>query len=239
MNLANPEDFEAQNASRMDDQLMVRFHLKDRPSKTEKDEAGKPIWVPVEYVEIRIPGQTLPAIGRPATFQDKQRFAKHYDAFKQRMEMPTIGTPLAKWPLIKQSELEQLSFVGVKTVEQLAELQDTYAGQMMGGYGLKQKAQRWLEDESSNVNLKAENDDMKAQMAEMKATLDSLTADKQPQAEPVKSDEEIIADKEALSGALDDNVNETPINERDQSQAVDAPAKADAKRTARRRRSTS
>lgn len=141
----NPDDFSVSNAERVDAQLLVRFFYKEVQDQTKTQEEGRPIFVEKEYVEIRVPGQRDAQACRPATHADKQRFHRHYAAFKERLEAPTEGTPLSEWPLITRSTAEELAFLHVKTVEHLAGLGDTQLGKIMGGYGLKEKAIKWLE----------------------------------------------------------------------------------------------
>jgi hypothetical protein len=144
----NPDDFTQSGQSALDEQLFVRFYLKERQHPSASKEAGRPIFREVEYVEIRAPG-SRDFVARPAKEKDRARFPRHYAAFKQRIEAPQEGTPLKEWSLVTRSQAEELAFFNVKTVEQLAETADVHLSNFMGGSGLKRKAQEWLESTSA------------------------------------------------------------------------------------------
>lgn len=133
-----------------DASLLVKFFLKTVPDKTKSAEENRAMFKDVEYVDIRVAGSRTSNVCRPARPADIARFPRHYEAFKNRQEMPTEGTPLIEWALISRSQAEELAFINVKTVEQLAALSDNFASQRMGGYDLKAKAIKWLEMAKEN-----------------------------------------------------------------------------------------
>lgn len=183
----NADDFTTARESEMDAQLLVRFFYKDREDKAKTLEEGRPIFKETEYIEIRVRGNRDAQACRPATHADRQRFPRHYDAFKKRVEMPEEGTPLAEWPQISRSQIEEMSFIGIKTVEQLANAADTYISKMHGGYTLKQRASDWLQASNATA-LIANNVALKTQ---------------------VKALEDKVA---TLMGKLEDFLTEKPVN---------------------------
>jgi len=170
----NHEDFSTSNQQAGDDTLLVKFELRSKQDRGETLKQGRPIFKDVEYVDIKIPGRRGSGACRPASFADKQRFPKHYAAFKQRTEAPDQGTPLAEWPQITRSQAEELAFVHVKTVEQLSELADSAAGEFMGGHKLKQLAKDWLTD-SGETALIAEKEALKEQVTDLTKQVAHLT----------------------------------------------------------------
>jgi len=181
----NPEDFKTSQAARLDEQLMVRFFYKEVQNKLESAAQGRPIFKEKEYIEIRIAGQRDPQACRPATHADKSRFPRHYEAFQKRMESPTEGTPLSEWTLITRSRAEELSFLNVKTVEQIAGMGDNQLSGIMGGYSLREQAQKWI-DHAGDVRIEEEKQDLLDRIAALEAKL----ADK-PQAEVVEITETV------------------------------------------------
>lgn len=145
-------DFESSQQTEQDAKLLVKFYTKSRQDRAASEEQGRPVFKDTEYIDIRIPGSRDGA-ARPATPRDKQRFPKHYAAFKQRIELPEEGTPLTEWGGVTRSLAEELAFGNVKTVEQLADIPDNLAGQMRGGQGLKAKASQWLARCKKDVSL--------------------------------------------------------------------------------------
>ena len=167
----NHEDFS--NQSEADKALMVRFFYKNVQNKLETQAQGRPVFAEKTYVEIRIAGQRDVQACRPATHADKQRFSKHFEAFEKRVEPPTEGMPLIEWSKITRTQAEELSFMNVKTVEQLASMKDSNLQQFMNGYALRDKAVKWLEsnsvetDDREKAELKEQIATLTAQMAEL------------------------------------------------------------------------
>lgn len=174
----DPDDFSLNNESHMDAQLYVKFFMKEREDKERTLAEGRPIYVDREYIEIRVPGKRDAQACRPATHRDKQRFPRHYEAFKKRVEMPEEGTPLAEWPQISRSQVEELAFMNVKTVEQLANMSDGNIGQFQGGQILKHRAREWL-DAANATKLVAENEALLARVRDLETKLNSFLEAKQ------------------------------------------------------------
>ena len=141
----NHNDFDSSAQNKLDENLLVKFFTKQKEDKTASLAEGRPIFKDIECVDIKVPGQRSGGACRPATYRDKQRFPRHYAAYKQREEMPQEGTPLSEWALMSRSQVEELSYHNVKTVEQLLSMSDTLASQFMGMNNLKAKAKSWLE----------------------------------------------------------------------------------------------
>lgn len=169
----NHEDFAVGQESAQDAQLMVRFFMKPREDKAATLKEGRPVFHDREYVEIRVPGKRDAQACRPATHRDKKRFPRHYEAFKQRSQLPETGTPLSEWPQINRSQVEMLAFTGIKTVEQLAAASDTNIGSRLGGYALKQRAKDWL-GSANTTQLIANNESLKTQVKSLEAKVQML-----------------------------------------------------------------
>lgn len=172
-------DFEQARQTEQDQTLLVKFYLKTVPDAAATEEAGRPVFKEREYIDIRIPGARGAGAARPASLRDKKRFPKHYQAFKQRVELPVEGTPLNEWPIITRAHAEELAFLGVKTVEQLGGMSDAIASQFMGGQTFKAKANAWLDRAKAEVSvsqLEGELAKRDAQIAELNAKLDEVLA---------------------------------------------------------------
>lgn len=172
------KDFDQSQQSMHDEKLLVKFYMKSVKDVQRSKDEGRDIFKEKEYIDIRIPGSRDGA-ARPATFRDKQRFARHYAAFQQRIELPDEGTPLTEWPVISRSMAEEMAFFNIKTVEQLANVNDTIAGQFMGAQLHKQKAKAWLERAKEDVTvdrLKMELKQRDTALEELQKQLDKLTA---------------------------------------------------------------
>ena len=67
-----------------------------------------------------VPGDKCSIVDRPASAEDKARFPKHYAAFQGNNEDLVQGTPLETWPQLTRSQVEEMRYFHVRTVEQLA-----------------------------------------------------------------------------------------------------------------------
>lgn len=183
----NHEDFS--NEAEADKALMVRFFYKDVQNKMESQKQNRPIFKEKLYIEIRIAGQRDVQACRPANHGDKTRFPRHLEAFEKRVEAPTEGMPLAEWPKITRTLAEELSYLNVKTVEQLASMKDSNISNIMGGYGLRDAAVKWLELNSAET-VDREKEEMRAELAALKEQMAQLLAAKEApatQAAPLES----------------------------------------------------
>jgi len=169
----NPDHFKTNQSSAMDDTLAVKFFYKPKQDKEASVTEGRPIFNEIEYIDIRVAGKAHSQACRPATFADKERFPRHYEAFKKRVEMPEEGTLLAEWPQISRSQVEELTFMNIKTVEQLIACSDTHINKMFGGLNLRRQAEEWLENADAG-KLVAD----KAALEERVAQLEKLLAAK-------------------------------------------------------------
>jgi hypothetical protein len=142
-------DFNApQNATQSEDEnLLCKFFYKMRPNKAkdvlDPKDADLPDTVEVEYYDIKVPGER-DSIAGPVNENIKQRFPRHYAAFKQRIAAPVDGTPLSEWAAITRTQVEELAFANIKTIENLANVADNRTNAMRGMTALKQKAAAYL-----------------------------------------------------------------------------------------------
>ena len=172
-------DFDQSTRNKADEKLLVKFYIKPRPDKTATLEKGRPCFKDVEYIDIRIPG-SRDGVGRPATDDDKARFPLHYQAFKNRTEEDFVeGTLLSEWPLVGRSQAEELAFFNCKTVEQLAEMDDSRCTGFMGIQKLKQTAKDWLAraaEDAPAAKLAAELEQRDEKITELEKTVTEMSA---------------------------------------------------------------
>ena len=140
-----------------DNKLFVVFFMHPRKDELKSAEEGRPIYQDEEYVRIMVPGDKDSIVIRPARDLDRQRFSKQYQAFKAGEGEQHQGTPLKAWPMITRSQVEELKFFQVFTVEQLADLADVHAGKYMGVSALKKQAQDFLAAAAENAPITALN----------------------------------------------------------------------------------
>lgn len=129
-----------------DESLVAFFYMGVTKNEAKSIEEGRHIFDDQEYVKIIIPGDKNNLIDRPASVQDKRRFAKQYALFKEgRSEEDQIsGTRLTEWPFLSRGQCEELRYLQIRTVEQLAEVRDDITSRVPGLTNLKKNAQVWL-----------------------------------------------------------------------------------------------
>ena len=210
----NHNDFA--DTAEADKSLMVKFFYKERPDSAKSEELGRPVFKEVAYIELRVAGQRDVQACRPATVADKQRFPRHFDAFERRVEAPTEGMPLSEWPQITRTQAEELAFLNVKTVEQMATVKDSNISNMMGGYSLREKAQKWLEV-NDRQSVDREKEELRGQVAELQAQMRQLLEQK---AAPMSVQTEIQTDLFNTPTELQSELDE----ETDPNAAIPVPA---------------
>lgn len=143
--VGDPSLFTKQDAG--DESLFVVFYMGVIPDDAQTIEQGRPIFRDIECCRITVPGDRNNVIDRPATQRDKQRFAKSYLQFQagKKEEEQISGTLLNVWPFLTRAQCEEFRYLGVRTVEQLAELRDDTCAKNPGFTQLKQHAHLWLE----------------------------------------------------------------------------------------------
>lgn len=170
----------AHNPDAGDERLYVVFRVMAVENHAKSADAGRPIYEDKECIEVRIPGDKDNIIIREATERDKQRFHKHYRAFKDGQGELQIGTPLAAVPWMTRSQVEELAYFGVKTVEQLANLGDgTRAAGLGGIQGFKQRAKDFLAAAAGAApaeKLRAELEQRDNEIALLKHQQDEMAA---------------------------------------------------------------
>jgi hypothetical protein len=168
----NVEDFEHRNAA--DKNVFVKFYIRPFQDEAKSAEEGRPIYKDKEYVEIRTPGNQTNIIQRPVTDMDKQRFRQAYAAFKAGDSEQIIGTPLVETPWISRSQVEELAYLRIRTLEQLANVGDDVCTRIPGLFKLKQRAQAAIERAEKTapfIAMQAENEAMRNRLEAMETTI--------------------------------------------------------------------
>jgi hypothetical protein len=185
-------DYNAHIDTSADKNLAVRFYMHPLQNKEKSAEAKRPIFEDTEFVEIRVRGDRNFNVQRPAHDGDRERFRAAYRAFKDGDEQAQQGTPLAEWPSMTRSMVEELKFLGFFTVEQLANASDSVCAKYAGLQSLKSKANAWIEhakgapaidrlteelEAARNVATTAERNmqAMNAQIEKMAAQIEALS----------------------------------------------------------------
>lgn len=180
--LSHEELMELQRRRDDGKKLLVRFEKKAKLNKLKSfggigpdgkpvEGAGRPIFDEVVYIEKVIPGDKQLTVHREMRDSDREEFAEQYRAWLGRGENLESGMPLSQWPGISVSQVEELSFFKVRTVEQLAGLSDDAMGRM-GGPGIRQLSERarlYVETAKGNAPVEALKAQLDARAQEIEA----------------------------------------------------------------------
>lgn len=191
-------DFENRYAG--DKGVHARFYIFPQKNEAKSASAGRPIFEDTEFVEIFASGNSTNIVRRPARHMDKERFRRQYEAFKAGHEDQVQGTLLHEVPWITRSQVEELAYLRIRTLEQLANVSDAACSKHVGLYDLKSKAQKALalaEGAAPMTELAKENEELKKrlnsqddQMANMREQMDKLIALVQKQQGDEEEEEE-------------------------------------------------
>lgn len=153
--------------------VYARFYIFPEVNQEKSAEAGRPIFVDKEYIEIIAPGNSNNIIRRRASDRDVRLYRSAYDKFKAGDQEQLEGTPLYEIPWISRSQAEELVYRKIRTVEQLASLSDS-ACNVPGTYELKRKAAAWIkksEEAAPFTALAKENEDLRARLAALEQAM--------------------------------------------------------------------
>ena len=170
------QGFGAVRYGNADDSMLVTFYEREIELGFQSSQAGRPVHETRIYVRMVPPGSNGKyELNREATEEDKRRFPRHWAAFENNRKDPgIIGTPLSSCTFIDRAKAADLWSVNIKTVEQLASLDDAALGRLGPGYRhLKAQAHTYLEDAAKQAPLArvtAELEDAKQQVQNLSAT---------------------------------------------------------------------
>jgi hypothetical protein len=166
------------NPSFGDDRLGVMFYTRvvEDPERTLAE--GRKCYREREYIQIMVPGDRLNINDRPVQktgnpqTDDTLRFSKQYARFKtQQQQVEHDGVPLSVWPGVPAAMVAELRHINIFTVEQLADLADTYVSRIPKGYELKRKAAEFvqaLKDQAAVNKLQSMLDERDNQIEALK-----------------------------------------------------------------------
>lgn len=159
-----------------DDGLFVEFEEVPVKNNFKSEQEGRPIFDSKIFIKITFPGDKTKQVFRPVKDEDKLRFKKQFESFKETGKVAESGTPLEQWAVLTKSEAAEFKAMKIHTVEALAALPDT-ALTWLGARNYRQKAQLWLEsakDGAALTKLQSENESLKASIEALKAQVKDI-----------------------------------------------------------------
>jgi hypothetical protein len=171
-----------------DSRLFVTFYKKAVLNHFKSEAAARPIYDEKTYVRIITPADKLSIYDQPSEPIYERRFPKQFAKFKANESQAVTGTPLEVWPQLSIGQVAELKGMNVFTVEQLAEMPDGLAQNIMGNHKLRQKAQAFLmlasgESQTNQLTAELEKRDneietLRNQIANLAALIEQSQTDK-------------------------------------------------------------
>src|SRR5882672_146746 len=138
-----------------DEKLAIRFFRKAKQDSESSIRENRPVFMEIDYIQIVVPGDRTSTIVRPVTDSDIGRFGKQYEHWKKTNQEEMLnGTPLDAWGILNLAQIEEFRYIGVRTIEHMANLRDDICQKIMGATQLKQKATAFLEMAKADAPLK-------------------------------------------------------------------------------------
>ena len=180
MNMQMPMDAARQAAGDPDDEkLFVQFYMGSLQNEEKTADAGHPVFDSVPFIKIIIPGDRNSNIDTIAGPQYQRRFARLWAQFQANEAQSQPGLPLREWPGITRAQAEELQYLNITTVEQLATLADVYGTRVMGFNDLKRKAAAYLEqakDSAYAQRVAEENKKLLDMISQLQGEIKTLSA---------------------------------------------------------------
>jgi len=127
-----------------------------------------------------------------------EHYERLYKMWKQGQELPVEGTPIKGWSVIAPSQSEVIIRCGIRTVEDLAQMNGEAMQRIgMGAMMLKNKAQAWVAQAQDKgpltmkmSALQAENDLLKMNLEKLTETVRAMQAERPKRtARPAQAEE--------------------------------------------------
>lgn len=98
-----------------------------------------------------------------------------YERWLKGQEEPVDGTPLHAWPAVTKGQVEQLKFLHIRTVEDVAAMNDAAMQRFgMGARVLRDKAQAFIQAKEGEAVLAEQLSKRDAQIEELMARIEDL-----------------------------------------------------------------
>lgn len=135
-----------------------------------------------------------------------ERYVESYERWKRGEEMPLNGTPIKGWPVISPAQMTNLIAIDIRTVEDLAAVNDEGLRRLgMGASSLRDKAKAWLSQAKDKGPLTVENAALKADNQALKTQNEALEARVKELAERLE-----LLQRGGFAGARDEPQDDTP-----------------------------
>ena len=181
---------------RKDRPAYVKFEVRPVENKAASAREGRYVAKDVEFVLLTPPYSKDVLIFEVETWFSNMKqdvnngrlpqewadnYRKQYEFWKQGLEPPLDGTPIRGWALASPAQQEALIRMNVRTVEDLAGMNDDGIRRFgMGGVEMRNKARAWLTQSEVGkgaarmAELESENERLRRDIADLREAVASL-----------------------------------------------------------------
>lgn len=169
--------------------VYIQFEVRAEEDRNATVEKGYPVYKDVNYVIVTPPGGHLTVEKIAEEWLEQKRGDPYHNLYQSAFEswikgqdMPLSGTAIELCPAFSPAKVKQIRGAMIRTVEDLAEANETTISRMgMGGRGLKEAAVAWLKSAESTGKaaftieaLQVENKQLSEENAELKELVGAL-----------------------------------------------------------------
>lgn len=154
------------------DTAIPRFYIRPVLNNFDSEKEGRPIYVDIEWIDIRVPGDPRSVYSNKVSDADRKRFSRHYQAFKDGLEEPVVGTSLRQWPMMTPAKVEEYHSRGFKTVEHVANMKDS--DMIRGDREWQVKAQAFLNVAAGSADVQRLETDLLRKDQEIEALKEEI-----------------------------------------------------------------
>jgi len=185
-------DIAADLTSRNGKPAYIQFHTEARQLIAESKAQGRYVARDVDMVTVRQIGATDSVVFKVEQWLEQNRidvqggrldpghaakYEESYKRWKAGQEMPVDGTPIKTWPVISPAQVEVLLRSGIRTVEDLSDLNDEGLRKIgMGAVEMKQKAKAWMLASQDKGKLTQEMATLQKTNEQLQNAVTNLTA---------------------------------------------------------------
>lgn len=166
------------------EKVLVRFWEDSWKNAAESSKAGRDVFDTVTWCEIKVPGERDTVTGPVHKMQPdpRLRFPAAWAAYqKDNSTEGIVGTPLKEVAWLSRGEVETLKAAGLRTLENLADLNDANVTSLPGGLALRAKAKATIQATKDGAPLQKMAEELAkrdAQIADLKQQMADLIADR-------------------------------------------------------------
>lgn len=162
-----------------DHTLDITFYKRAVRNESKSLEAGRPIFEEQDFIKIVKPGDTTYQINTPMHegLMKRPVLKDKYELWLSKNINTVVGTPLTEWSALGPSQIAEFTSLGVKTVEQLADMPDNLAQKFMGSQQIRAQAKAFLaasKDNSHAEKLATELEKRDSEIAELQKQMAEL-----------------------------------------------------------------